>query len=104
MLVTLLLLLLPLFAADESLLFVDELLCVWLALPPAPPWAVLVFLFEEFPELLTPELEVDDPPVAVEDDPADALALLFAVLVAIVLVGLGSVGIFWHWKSKSPVE
>jgi hypothetical protein len=66
---------------------------------------VLLFVFDELPELTTPDFEVDDPPfavalppVALEVDPEFALAveLLLDVLVAMALVGLvGSVG-FWH--------
>jgi hypothetical protein len=45
--------------------------------PPEPPWALLLFVLEEFPELVNVEFPLfftaDAPPVAVEEPPAAVL-------------------------------
>ena len=71
----------PLPVAVEALLFVEEFDCFWLWLPPC---SVLLFVFELLPLLLTPDEELELPPVAVLDAlPPVALLVLFDAEVAL---------------------
>jgi hypothetical protein len=81
---------LPLFAAEDALLLVEVLLCFWLWFPPCN---VLLFVFAEFPELDTPLLLEELPPVALAPDVDEApeVLVLFEVLFEVVGV-VGSVG------------
>ena len=51
-----------------------------LAEPPVPPFAVVLFVLDEFPELVNMELPLffttEDPPVAVAEPPVDVLVEL----------------------------